>query len=162
MSTVREVWHDVLPGEVFEASFVDDRLDAMYEEERRTGWLVGTFAGLAIFVACLGLFGLAAFAARQRTKEIGIRKALGASVTSIVRMISSEYVLLVSIAVLIASPVAYLGMSEWLEAFAYRIELGVWPFAVAILSMLLVAVVTVGSQALRAARVDPATTLRDE
>ncbi|NBC86873.1 MAG: FtsX-like permease family protein [Bacteroidetes bacterium] len=162
MSTVREVWHDVLPGEVFEASFVDDRLDAMYEEERRTGWLVGTFAGLAIFVACLGLFGLAAFAARQRTKEIGIRKALGASVVSIVRMISSEYVLLVSIAVLIASPVAYLGMSEWLEAFAYRIELGVWPFAVAILSMLLVAVVTVGSQALRAARVDPATTLRDE
>jgi putative ABC transport system permease protein len=162
MASVRDVWAEVVPEEVFEASFVDDRLDALYESERQTGWLVGTFAGLAIFVACLGLFGLAAFAARQRTKEIGIRKALGASAASIVRMMSSEYIVLVSVAVLMATPIAYLGMSEWLSDFAYRIDLGVTPFATALLSMVVVALLTVGSQALRAARVDPAETLRDE
>lgn len=162
METLRRVWNDVAPGEVLEASFVSDRLDALYEEERRSGWMVGTFAGLAIFVACLGLFGLAAFAARQRTKEIGIRKAVGASATSIVRMITSEYLILVGVAVVIAAPIAYLGMAEWITAFAYRIDLGGVPFFVALGVVGLVATIAVGGQALRAARVNPALTLRDE
>lgn len=162
MQTIRNVFNTVAPGEIFNASFLDERIAAQYESEQRTGWMVGTFAGLALFVACLGLFGLAAFAAQQRLQEIGIRKALGASVPSIVRMISSQYVVLVAIAVAIAAPLAYLGMSRWLADFAYRIELGAVPLLVALGVVLTVALGTVSSQALRAARVDPARTLRDD
>ena len=162
MQAVKRVFNEVAPGEIFEASFLDARIAAQYENEQRTGWLVGTFAGLALFVACLGLFGLAAFAAQQRMKEIGIRKALGATVPSIVRMISSEYVVLVAIAIAVAAPLAYVGMSRWLEDFAYRIDLGVLPLIIALGVVLTVALGTVSSQALRAARVDPARVLGDE
>jgi len=162
MQAVKRVFNEVAPGEIFEASFLDERIAAQYENEQRTGWMVGTFAGLALFVACLGLLGLAAFAAQQRMKEIGIRKALGATVPSIVRMISSEYVVLVAIAIAVAAPLAYVGMSRWLEDFAYRIDLGVLPLIVALGVVLTVALGTVSSQALRAARVDPARVLGDE
>jgi len=162
MQAVKRVFNEVAPGEIFEASFLDARIAAQYENEQRTGWMVGTFAGLALFVACLGLFGLAAFAAQQRMKEIGIRKALGATVPSIVRMISSEYVVLVAIAIAVAAPLAYVGMSRWLEDFAYRIDLGVLPLIIALGVVLTVALGTVSSQALRAARVDPARVLGDE
>ena len=161
MQTIKNVFGTVAPGEIFNASFLDERIAAQYKSEQRTGWMVGIFAGLALFVACLGLFGLAAFAAQQRLQEIGIRKALGATVPGIVRMISSQYVVLVAIAVAIAAPLAYFGMSRWLADFAYRIELGVVPLLVALGVVLTVALGTVSSQALRAARVDPARTLRD-
>ena len=162
IETIRSVWTEVNPDRIFSASFVDERIESLYRAEERRWRMVGVLTGVAIFVACLGLFGLAAFAARQRTKEIGIRKALGASAASVVRLLSADFLKLVGVAIVVAAPVAYLGMSEWLEGFAYRIDLGPVPLVVAAAGALLVSAVAVGSQALRAARIDPARTLRDD
>jgi putative ABC transport system permease protein len=120
------------------------------------------FAGLAIFIAGLGLFGLAAFTARQRQQEIGIRKAVGASVLQIVRLLSTDFAALVGVAIVVAVPVAYVGLNRWLDTFAYRIDLGMGVFVLAGGSALLVALIAVGLQALRAAQTDPAEVLRSE
>ena len=120
------------------------------------------FAGLAILVACLGLFGLAAFTAEQRTKEIGVRKVLGASTRSIVLLLSKEFANLVIIANLIAWPVAYFAVGDWLQNFAYRVDVTWWVFALAGLTALLIALGTVGYQAIRAALSNPIETLRYE
>ena len=119
-------------------------------------------SGLAILIACLGLLGLAAFTAQQRTKEIGIRKALGATAAGIVRLLSKDFLKLVGVAFIIAVPVAYWAMSQWLQGFAYRIDLGAGVFLFAGVLALVVALTTVGTQAWRAARTDPATALHSE
>ncbi|MCS3858685.1 ABC transporter permease [Salinibacter ruber] len=159
---LRSAWTEVLPTEPFAASILADRLQAQYASEQRLGQVVGIFSVLALFVACLGLFGLATYTTQQRTKEIGIRKAVGASVTSIVGLLSADFLKLVAGAILIGTPLAYLAVQRWLQNFAYHVDLGPVPFVLAAGSALAIAGLTVSYHALRAARTDPATTLRDE
>ena len=118
------------------------------------------FSGLAILVACLGLFGLAAFAVTRRTTEIGVRRVLGAGTTQIMTLVSREFVALVGAAFMFAAPIAWWAMTRWLETFAYRIDLSVWPFLAAGLATLVFAVATVGAHAMRAASLDPVTAIR--
>ncbi len=145
-----------------EYSFLADDLAAQYRTEARLEQLFTTFAGLAILIACLGLFGLATYTVQRREKEIGIRKALGATATQVVGLLSREFVQLVGLAFVVAAPLAYVGMQRWLQDFAYRTDLGVGLFLGAGALAFAIAILTVGTQALRAARLDPATTLRDE
>ena len=162
VDALRGAWSTVLPDEPFEATFLDDRLQAQYEDEQKLSQIVGIFSGLAIFVACLGLFGLATYTAQQRTKEIGIRKAVGASVASIVTLLSKDFLKLVGIAIVIGLPMAYWAVQRWLADFAYRIDLGPAPFALAAAAAFAIAALTVSYHAFRAARLDPSRTLRSE
>jgi putative ABC transport system permease protein len=141
---------------------MDEQFNNMYRAEQRIGRIFGIFAVLAVFVGCLGLFGLAAFTAEQRTKEIGIRKVLGASAPSIIRLLLREFIILVSVANLIAWPIAFFVMSRWLGDFAYKISLSVWVFLLAGLGTLFIALLTVSYQAVRAAFSDPVKSLRYE
>ena len=159
---IGEIWQKYIPEKPFEYRFLDENLASFYLAEQRIGTLITVFAGLAIIIACLGLFGLAAFTAEQRTREIGIRKTLGASVPNIVRLLSREVVILVLLANLIAFPLAYWVMNEWLAGFAYRIDLGALVFVLSGLLTMAIAIMTVSTQAIRAALTDPATALRYE
>jgi putative ABC transport system permease protein len=162
LDALRATWSTFLPDRPFTYSFLDQRIDAQYRAEQRLATLFGLFAGLAVLVAGLGLFGLATFTAQQRTKEIGIRKALGATVTNIVTLLSKEFVQLVGLAVLIGLLVAYVGLRRWLQGFAYRVDLGAEVFVLTGGVALVLAVAAVSYQALRTAQVDPAVILRDE
>jgi putative ABC transport system permease protein len=160
MDALRGTWEQVLPTEPFEATFLDDRIQAQYQSEERLGQIVGVFSGLSILVACLGLFGLAAYTTQQRTREIGIRKAVGASVPGIVGLLSKDFLLLVGIAIAVGVPVAYYAMEQWLAGFAYRVDVGAFPFVGAALAALAIAGLTVSYHATRAARTDPSQVLR--
>ena len=162
MATVRDVWDRVAPGAPFEAFFLDDELRSLYAREARLGKIIGAFALVGLVIACLGLLGLAAYAAEQRTKEIGVRKVMGASVTSVVALLSKDFLGLVLAAALVAAPVAYLTMDRWLDGFAYRIEVSPLLLVGVALGALLVAFATVGYHALRAATADPVESLRYE
>lgn len=155
-------WNTVYPNAPFEYRFVDEKIKNLYQSEHRTARLIGLATGVTIFISCLGLFGLATLTAFQRTKEIGVRKVLGASVSGIVALLSKDFVKLVLIAILISSPIAWWAMNKWLEDFAYRVEIEWWMFVVAGLSAVVVALVTVGWQAIRAAIANPVESLRDE
>ena len=155
-------WELLQPSFPFEYSFLDETFDRQYRIEKKLSQVFTYFTFLAIFIACLGLFGLASFTAEQRTKEIGIRKALGASVSEIIWLLSKEFIRWVLLANLIAWPLAYLAMNKWLQNFAYRINIGVGTFALSALSALLIALLAVGFQAIRAARANPVDTLRYE
>jgi len=146
----------------FNYKFLDAAFEDMYRQERRVGTVALAFALLAIIIACLGLFGLATYIAEQRTKEIGIRKVLGASVTNIVRMLSTDFVKLVMLAFVIATPIAWWFMSKWLQDFAFRIELSWWIFAVTGIVALLIALITLSFQAIRAAIANPVDSLKTE
>lgn len=150
------------PEYPFEYVFADEAYAAKFVEEQLTAKLAEISTGLAIFISCLGLFGLTAFAARQRTKEIGIRKVLGASVSGVVGMLSSDFVKLVLIAFLFATPIAWYGMNQWLEGFAYRIEIQWWMFAIGGLAALTIAMLTVSFQSIKAARMNPVDSLKSE
>ncbi|MDX2246817.1 MAG: ABC transporter permease [Bacteroidia bacterium] len=150
------------PGFDFDYHFLDETYQAQYVAEQRVSKLSRYFAGLAILISCLGLFGLAAFTAERRIKEIGIRKILGASAWSIVRLLSADFTKMVLAAIVIALPVSYLIARQWLEGFAYRIDLEWWFFVGAAVAALLIAWLTVGVQTLRAAAINPAQCLRDE
>lgn len=162
LAQIEQAWRAVNPEAPFNAYFLGDHLRQAYQAERRLMRLFGAFAGLALLVACLGLFGLAAFMTEQRTKEIGIRKTLGASASSIVRLLSGHFLKLVGLAFIGAVPVAYLAMHRWLQNFAYHTTLDVWTFVGVGGLVGITALATVGVLALRAAHLDPATTLRDE
>jgi putative ABC transport system permease protein len=162
LAAMDQVWRRFHPERPFEYTFVDARFDALYRAEARLGRLLGVFAGLAALVACLGLFGLAAYTAEQRTREIGIRKALGASVPGIVVLLSKDFVRLVALAFVLAAPLAYVAMHRWLDGFADRVALSAWMFAAVGLSALAVALLTVSYQAVRAALTDPVQALRHE
>ncbi len=159
---VRTTWETFAPGYAFDYRFLDEDFDRLYRAEARLGKLFGFFAGVAIFIACLGLFGLAAYAAERRRKEIGVRKVLGASTGQIVTLLAKEFARLVLVGFVIAVPLAWLGMGRWLESFAYRIGLGPGVFVLAGAIALVIALVTVSSQALRAATADPVKSLRYE
>jgi putative ABC transport system permease protein len=164
-SLVRQVeskFHAVKQGVPFSYSFMDDDFDKLYHAEHRTGRIFITFAVFAILIACLGLFGLVTYAAEQRTKEIGIRKVLGARVTSIVGLLSRDFTMLVGIAALIAFPAAWWAMYKWLETFAYRTEISWWIFLVAGAAALTIALLTVSIQTIRAALANPIKSLRSE
>ena len=162
---VREVegkFHATKPGLPFIYTFMDDDFDKLYHAEQQTGRIFITFAVFAILIACLGLFGLVTYAAEQRTKEIGIRKVLGARVSGIVGLLSREFTMLVGIAALIAFPVAWWAMYKWLETFAYRTEISWWIFLVAGSVALAIALLTVSIQTIRAALANPIKSLRSE
>src|SRR5690606_36766666 len=150
------------PSYPFEYTFADDAYANKFAETQRTGTLAGLFAFLTIFTSCLGLFGLAAYMAENRTKEIGVRKVLGASVYAITRLLSKEFVILVLIACVIAFPIAYWAMDNFLQTFDYRISLGWGIFVISGLGALTLALITVSSHALRAAIANPVDSLRDE
>lgn len=162
LSEIEQLWKHLAPHRPFLYSFLDDSFDQQYRAEARFGQLFGFFAGLAIFIACLGLFGLAAFTTAQRTKEIGIRKVLGASIFSIVLLLSKDFVRLVLIAFLVAIPAIYYSMGKWLHGFAYRIEIRWWIFVIAGGLALAVALLTVSSQAIKAAQANPVDSLKYE
>jgi putative ABC transport system permease protein len=161
---IEESWKKLAPESPIEYFFLDTVFGRRYRSEERLQRLFGYFSGLAIFIACLGLFGLASFAAEQRTKEIGIRKVLGASETSLIILLSKEFTLLVLIANLAAWPLAYLAMRNWLEGFAYRIQLNnhLGFFLLASAVALVIAWLTVSFQAIKASLVNPIDSLRYE
>jgi putative ABC transport system permease protein len=162
IAAIERIYTTLFPGNPFRYAFANEQFDQQYRNDQRFATLFSIFAGLAIFIACLGLFGLAAFTAQQRTKEIGVRKVLGASVGSIVRLLSSDFMKLVLIAFVLAAPLAYFGMQRWLEGFAYRIDIGPGVFIVTGFLVLLIALLTVSYQSIKAALADPVKSLRYE
>jgi putative ABC transport system permease protein len=155
-------WNKLADGQPFSYSFLDEKFGETYKSETRVGNLFSVFAILAIFIACLGLFGLAAFTAQQRTKEIGVRKVMGASVPGIVMLLSREFGKLVVIALVIAIPLAWYGISQWLQDYKFRIDLGPWVFVLAGGITFLIAWLTMSYQSIKAAKMSPAKSLRDE
>jgi putative ABC transport system permease protein len=159
---IEKFWKSSLPGRPFEYQFMDDRYTRLYEAEQKEGKLFTIFSGLAIFIACLGLFGLATFNTMQRVKEIGIRKVLGASVPSILTLLSKEIIILIVTANLIAWPIAWYFMNEWLGSFAYHVDMSIVAYLLSAIACVIVALITVSSQTIRAAMTNPANTLRYE
>ena len=159
---VERIYSGLFPGNPFRYAFADEEFDEQYQNDRRFATLFSLFAVLAILIACLGLFGLASFSARQRTKEIGIRKVLGASVAAMVSLLSKELIKLVLLANVAAWPLAYFAMNKWLQSFAYRINVSWWVFALAGGLALVIALLTVSSQAIKAALANPVDSLRYE
>jgi putative ABC transport system permease protein len=155
-------WKNFVPNTPFDYSFLDSDLESLYSSEKRMGTVFGIFTILSIFVACLGLFGLAAYTAERRSKEIGVRKVLGASVHGLVGLLSKDFIKLVLIAAIIAFPLAWWGMNKWLDDFAYRISIS-WPvFVIAGLIATMIALATVSFQAIKAAISNPVKSLRTE
>jgi putative ABC transport system permease protein len=159
---IENTWNRVIPDYPLEYRFVDETFDSIYRTEDRMGNLLKYFAILAVFIACLGLFGLASFTAEQRTKEIGVRKVLGATVPQVTLLLCKEFLLLVLLANVIACPVAYLVMKNWLQNYAYQTGLGLYIFAAAMAAALIVAIISVGFQAIKAAISNPVDSLRYE
>lgn len=162
IAAAQKLWRQYNPGMPFSYNFLDGTYEEMYRSDLRTGSLFTGFAGIAIFLSCLGLFGLATYTAQVRTREIGIRKVLGASVASIVALLSRDFLWPVLIAIVIAGPLAGWGMYRWLQDFVYRADIGWWVFAVAGASALGLALLTIGWQAVRAALANPVKALRSE
>lgn len=162
IATIEKNWKALAPGMPFSYSFLDEDFGRMYAAEQRLGKIFFIFAGLAIIIACLGLFALTAFTAEQRTKEIGIRKVLGASVSSIVLLLSKEFGKLILIAFIIATPIAWFGVDWWLKNYTYKAEIGVMVYLLAGLFSFVIAWVTMGYQSIRAASSDPVKSLRSE
>ena len=146
----------------FDYEFMDEQFNNLYTTEQRTGNIFIVFAILAILIACLGLFGLVTYAAEQRTKEIGIRKVLGASIPGIVTMIAKDFLRLVFIASVLAFPIAWWAMHKWLQDFAYRVNISWWVFVIAGVTAVAIAIITVSFQAIRAAIANPVKSLRTE
>jgi putative ABC transport system permease protein len=162
VSNVESKWKAMAPGQPFAYNFLDEAFDNMYHVEQRTGKLGLTFAVITILIACLGLFGLATYMAEQRTKEMGIRKVLGATTESLVQLLSKDFLRLVIVALLFAIPVAWFFMHQWLQDFAYRINISWWVFAAAGFAAVLIALLTVSYQSIKAALMNPVKSLKSE
>jgi putative ABC transport system permease protein len=159
---ISSVWKSFSPDQPIRYTFLDESYAKMYEDVKRLVKIITGFAILAIIIACLGLFGLSAFMAEQRTKEIGIRKAMGASIGSITRLMTKDFIRLVGFAIVIASPIAYWVMSKWLQDFAFHINIGWWAFALSGLAAVSIALITVSFQSIKAALMNPVNSLRKE
>ncbi len=162
LASVEKTWKRYLPEIPYQYSFLDEKFTQLYQSEQRQGTIFTVFACIAIFIACLGLFGLSAFSITQRIKEIGVRKVLGAKVSSIVGLLSKDFLKLVLIAAIIAFPVAWYAMTHWLEDFAYRINIHWWVFVLSAILAMTVALATVSFQAIKAAIANPVKSLRSE
>ena len=162
LKSVEETWSGVYPNFVFDYGFLDDNIEKFYEDEQNISSLINTFAVIAILIGCLGLFGLVSYMAAQRTKEIGIRKVLGATVTNILALFSKEFFVLITIAFVLAAPAAYYIMGNWLDEFAYRIDLNAGIFMLALIISFVIAFVTIGYKSVLAAMTNPVESLRSE
>jgi ABC-type antimicrobial peptide transport system permease subunit len=162
LAAIEQVMKKYSPGVPFNYSFVDEKFAGKFQAEERIGKLASYFAVLAIFISCLGLFGMASFVAEQRTKEIGIRKVLGASVANLWRLLSTEFFVLVLISCIIATPIAWYYLKNWLTNYDYRITIGWGVFALAAGVALIITVLTVSFQAIKAALTNPVKSLRSE
>jgi ABC-type antimicrobial peptide transport system permease subunit len=162
IAKMKDIWNKNFPDYVFEYNFLDQSIADYYKQENKFAQLFKVFSGMAIFISCLGLYGLICFMAIKRRKEIGIRKVLGAPVKDLVIMLSKEFTVLIAIAFVIASPIAWYYMHQWLQQYAYRITVGVGVFVVTIAGSLLIAWITVGYTAMKAAMANPVKSLRTE
>jgi len=162
LSAIKGIYDKFFPGNLFDYVFLDDRFNRQYKNEQLFGKVFGLFACFAIFIACLGLFGLSLFATMQRTKEIGVRKVLGASVSNILLLLSRDFLKLIMVANIIAFPVAWWIMHNWLQDFAYRTNLSWWIFLSAAIIALIIAIVTIGLQTIKASMANPVKSLRTE
>jgi len=162
IQAVTKIWEGMIPNHPFEYKFLDDTYDNLYKSETRTATLFNTFTVIAVLISCMGLFGLATFTAERRVKEIGIRKVLGASVAGIVSLLSADFIVLVLISILVASPIGYYFMKKWLEGFEYRIELSWIMFAAAGISAIVIALFTISYQSIKTALTNPVQALKSE
>jgi ABC-type antimicrobial peptide transport system permease subunit len=162
MQSIKKLWEQTFPNYVYEYRFLDDKIDSFYKQENQLSQLYKIFAAIAIFLSCLGLYGLASFMAAQRTKEVGIRKVLGATAGNIVYLFSKEFIILIAIAFLIAAPVAWYYMHQWLQDYAYRIHISLWVFLAGGLAAIIIALATISFQAIKAAVANPVKSLRTE
>jgi putative ABC transport system permease protein len=162
LGKIETIWHKNLPDTPFEYAFLDEEVRKQYETEIILSRIINSFTLIAIFISCLGLFGLATFSAEQRTKEIGVRKVLGASVLNLISLLSKDFLKLVTIAIVIATPVAWWALNNWLRQFTYRIDISWWMFALAGFIAVFIALFTVSSQAIKAAVANPVKNLRTE
>jgi len=162
ISEIKSKWESIYPDHIFEYEFLDESIREFYEAEEKMSVLLTIFTSMAVFIGCLGLFGLASFMANQKTKEIGVRKVLGASAESIILLFSKEYVKLIFIGFILSSPAAWFLMNKWLETFAYKITIGPLVFIAAFVVTLVIALVTVGYKSFRAAMANPVRSLRYE
>jgi putative ABC transport system permease protein len=162
LAAISKIWKETYPDKEFEYNFLDELVASFYETEQNTSKLVRAAMLITIFISCLGLFGLVLFNARRKTKEIGIRKIIGASVADIVVLLCKDFVVLIGIAILVASPVAWYVMNRWLQEFAYRLPIRWWIFAVAGATAIVIALLTVSVQAMKAAIANPAKSLRTD
>jgi putative ABC transport system permease protein len=162
ISTVENKWKVLNPGTPFEYSFLDQEFQRNYEAEQRTSQLVNYFTTVAILIACMGLYALTAYTAEQRTKEIGIRKVLGASASNIVALLSKDFLKLIVMANMIAWPLGWWAMNKWLEDFAYSVKINWWVFVLAGILAIAIAFITISFQAIKAALANPIKSLRNE
>jgi putative ABC transport system permease protein len=162
IAEVGEIWSKLAPHRPFLYSFLDEDFNRQYQSDFIFRKLFTTFSCLAIFIACLGLLGLATYTAEQRTKEIGIRKVMGAEAYAIVALLSKDFIILVVISILIATPISWYAMNQWLEGFAYRVEIQPWVFVLAGIAALSIAVATISFQAIKAAKMNPVNSLKSE
>jgi ABC-type antimicrobial peptide transport system permease subunit len=162
MQSIKKIWEQTFPNHVYEYRFLDDKVASFYKQENQLSQLYKIFAAIAIFLSCLGLYGLASFMAVQRIKEVGIRKVLGATSANIVYLFSKEFIILISIAFLIATPLAWYFMNKWLQDYAYRIDISWWLFAGGGLAAIIIALATISFQAIKAAIANPVRSLRTE
>ncbi len=162
LSKMESIWHKNIQSAPFEYSFLDDEVQKQYSTEVTLSHIINLFTLMAIFISCLGLFGLVTFSAEQKRKEIGVRKVLGASVPGIVQLLSEEFLKLVGISILIATPIAWWAMNKWLQSFVYRVSISWWMFALAGIIAMLIALLTISFQAFKAARTNPVKSLRSE
>ena len=162
LTGVEKEWKKIFPDEAFDYHFMNESIGFLYGQEEKTAWLVNVAMGLTIFISCMGLFGLGMFTAESRTKEIGIRKVLGASVTSIMTLLSRDFVFLILLSIVIASPLTWYFMKQWLQDYAYRTNISWWVFLVAGLSAIFIGLITVSFQAIKAAKANPVKSLRSE
>ncbi len=162
ISEIRSIWKDMVPGEPFQYTFLDQRFEDLYQADQKLAQIFTLFTSIAIFIACLGLLGLAAYTTEQRTKEIGIRKTMGASVPGVIAMLNKDFLKLVLVGIIIGSPVAWYFMNNWLGNFVYKTQIGVVPFLLAGALAICIAVLTVGYQSFKAANMNPVNSLRNE
>jgi ABC-type antimicrobial peptide transport system permease subunit len=162
LQAVKKIWEQTFPDFVYEYRFLDDKIDNFYKQENQLAQLYKIFAAIAIFLSCLGLYGLASFMAVQRIKEVGIRKVLGATAGNIVYLFSKEFIALIAIAFAIATPIAWYYMHEWLQDYVYRINISWWLFAAGGLAAIIIALATISFQAIKAAIANPVKSLRTE
>lgn len=159
---IENEWSAAFPDYVFEYDFLDDRVAELYQTEQRFLSLIGIFSGLAIFIGCLGIYGLILFFVVQKTKEIGIRKVLGAGITNLVGLVMQDFLKLILIAGIIATPIAWYFMNQWLENFEYRTSLNWWIFVLAVGIIMAITLLTISYQAIKAAIANPVKSLRIE